>query len=60
MNRKPTCYYTVYRNVDDTIIAFGTSEECSKILGKVDIHRFLSLAARGKLKNYAVVKEKIK
>ena len=55
--RSPFAYYTVYREANDTIAAFGTAAECAKTLGMTR-NTFYSTVTRcvaGKCKKWAVV-----
>lgn len=51
-------YYTVYRKDSDEIIAFGTSQECTKALGLKNVEQFYAFVSKtrsGIRKNYVVV-----
>ena len=51
-------YYTVYKNDNDEIVAFGTSAQCAETLGLKDVEQFYSFVSKtrsGLRKNYVVV-----
>ncbi len=53
-------YYTIYK--DDEIVAFGTSSQCTKMLGLKDLRQFyafVSKARSGLRKHFAIVAEEI-
>ena len=54
------CYYTVYLNKDDTIVASGTAKECANAMGKSVncFHSMVSKNKKGIQKKYFVVIEK--
>lgn len=45
---KPRKYYTVYLRKTDEIVAFGTSEECTKELGFANAGSFRSVVSKAK------------
>ena len=51
-------YYTVYKENNDEIVAFGTSAQCTEMLGLKDLEQFYSFVSKtrsGLRKNYVVV-----
>lgn len=53
-------YYTVYLNKDDSVVAYGTAEECAKQMKK-SLNGFLSMVSKntlGKQKKYTIVKDR--
>lgn len=53
-------YYTVYNNVTDAVVAFGTSKECAKTMGR-SVNSFHSMVAKtrhGKNALYTIVIER--
>ena len=53
-------YYTVYLQANDKVVAFGSAEQCAKMLGfgsKSDFHSMVSHTKHGHTKKYAVVTE---
>ncbi|MBE6616628.1 MAG: hypothetical protein E7627_01605 [Ruminococcaceae bacterium] len=51
-------YYTVYRNEDDEIVAFGNAAECTRQLGLKDeeqFYAFVSKTKSGLRKSHSVV-----
>lgn len=52
-------YYTVYLRATDEVIAYGTSRECAKIMGKSlnCFHSMVSKTKKGKQNKYDVLVE---
>jgi len=53
-------YYTVYKNDNDEIIAFGTASQCTQTLGLKNTRQFYAFVSKtrsGLRKNYVVVVE---
>lgn len=54
-------YYTIYLEKTDEIVAFGTGEECARMLKKT-MNNFRCLVSRsvsGENKKYLIVKENV-
>lgn len=53
-------YYTVYNNLTDEVVAFGTSRECAKTMGR-SLNAFHSMVAKtrhGKNRLYTIIIER--
>lgn len=57
----PKKYYTVYLNMDDSIVTSGTARECAKQMGKSEnsFRSMISFTRSGKNKKYTVVVEEV-
>ena len=57
MGPKPK-FYMVYLAADDSIVATGSAEECTKQMGLKNVHSFYSIIGKsrsGKLSRYEVI-----
>lgn len=54
-------YYTVYLRENDEIVAFGTAEECAKMMNKTEgnFKSLVSKTCKGKNRKYEVFKERL-
>ena len=59
---KPRHYYTVWRRKDDSLAAYGTAQECAKVLGYATLtnfYRMVTDVGRGKHHRYDVLVEDV-